>query len=45
MVLPVEDSARIEERRRKLGLVRLADYVKAFGASEVRFSSACSTRK
>lgn len=45
VVLPVEDAAGVEERRRRFGLIPLADYVKVFGASEVRFSPACSTRK
>lgn len=41
IVLPVEEPARVAELRRQLGLIPLADYVKVFGASEVRFSSAC----
>jgi hypothetical protein len=41
IVLPVEDPARVDELRRGLGMVPLAQYLKLFGAGEVRFSPAC----
>jgi hypothetical protein len=41
-VLPVADPAHVEERRRQLGLIPLAEYVRVFGADEVRFSSECA---
>jgi hypothetical protein len=44
IVLPVEAPARVEELRRQRGLIPLTDYVKVFGASEVRFSSACQSQ-
>lgn len=47
-VLPVEgDPSQIDDFRRQLGLIPLADYVRVFGALEIRFSSDCQpeTRK
>lgn len=41
VVFPVEDPAQVEELRRQLGLIPLTEYVRVFGASEVRFSPAC----
>jgi hypothetical protein len=41
-VLPVEDPARVEELRKSVGMVPLAQYLKLFGTEEVRFSTACS---
>jgi hypothetical protein len=41
-VLPVEEPEKIDERRRKLGMVPLSEYVQIFGATEVRFSPACA---
>jgi hypothetical protein len=43
IVLPVEDAAQVESFRRQLGLIPLAEYVRVFGASEVRFSSECGS--
>ncbi len=42
VVLPVEDQNRVEELRKELGLIPLLKYVEVFGATEVRFSTACS---
>ena len=41
-VLPVEDERRLDEIRSKAGLMPLAQYIKIFGALEVRLSSACA---
>jgi hypothetical protein len=41
IVLPVEDKAQVDSFRRQIGLIPLLDYVRVFGASEVRFSSEC----
>lgn len=43
-VLPVVDERGLAELRRKAGLLPLAEYVKLFGATEVRLSSACAPR-
>lgn len=41
VVLPTEKPEKVDERRRELGMTPLSQYVGVFGASEVRFSSAC----
>jgi hypothetical protein len=41
IVLPTEFPDTVDERRKSLGMGPLSEYVKIFGASEVRFSSAC----
>lgn len=42
LVLPLERPEEVDARRRKWGLPPLKDYVRIFGASEVRFSTECS---
>jgi hypothetical protein len=41
VVLPTEDPANVDKRRAGLGLTPLRDYVRIFGAPEVKFSQAC----
>lgn len=42
IILPTESPETVENRRKGLGMSPLAEYVKIFGTSEVRFSSACT---
>jgi hypothetical protein len=42
VVLPVDDPTRVEELRKSMGMVPLTQYLRLFGAEEVRFSTACS---
>lgn len=44
VVLPVEDEGRLNEFRSEAGLIPLTQYVKIFGAPEVRLSAACRPR-
>jgi Family of unknown function (DUF6624) len=41
-ILPVEDSAHVDELRRALGMDPVSTYLSVFGEKEVRFSQACS---
>jgi hypothetical protein len=41
IVLPTEEPEKVEVRREALGMTPLSQYVGIFGATEVRFSSAC----
>jgi hypothetical protein len=43
VLFPVEDPSRLDDLRASLRMEPVSDYVKAFGATEVRFSSACSS--
>jgi hypothetical protein len=42
IVLPTVFPETVDERRKSLGMNPLSEYVKIFGANEVRFSSACT---
>jgi hypothetical protein len=42
LIYPTEEPKDVDRLRKELGMSPIAEYVKLFGTSEVRFSSACS---
>lgn len=42
IVLPVEEPEHVDQRRKEMGMIPLRQYVRIFGAPEVKISSACS---
>lgn len=44
IVYPTEESDEVDTLRKQLGMLPLSDYIKLFGGTETRFSSACSRR-